>query len=145
MFRKIIVLLSILVLVTGASCAGPEPKSDYANEQVCQDLVLFVSSVNTLQDEAAFEDQTAISAQFDVVRKNFNSLVAAVQSLEVAEKEDFQNAVNDLLETAESLPQDSSVSDTIQALQEPIKNVVTAAENLHTGLECQNNLPNPGE
>ena len=145
MFRKMVFLLSILVLIAGASCAGPEPKADFANEQVCQDLVLFATSVDALQDEAAYSDKTAISAQFDVVRENFNSLVASVQSLEVAEKEDFQSAVDDLMETAGSLPEDSSVPDTIQALKAPVEQVLSASRNLHTGLQCKNNMPNPGE
>lgn len=143
MLHKMFLLISIIVLMAGASCAGPEPKADFANEQVCQDLALFITSVDALQDESAYSDPNAISAQFAVVRTNFNSLVASVGNLEVAEKEDFQSAVEDLLETADSLPEDNSVTDSLAALQEPIKDVLAAAENLQTGLQCKDNMPNP--
>ena len=146
MSRKIFLLLAALVLMTvAAGCASPEPQADFANEQVCEDLVFFVTSVDALQDEAAFSDTNAVKAQFNVVRENFNSLVAAVQNLEVAEKEDFQDAVGQLAETADSIPEDASVSDALQTLKEPIQQVRAAAENLHTGLQCQNDLPNLAE
>ncbi|HJS17636.1 MAG TPA: hypothetical protein VJ785_02735 [Anaerolineales bacterium] len=137
MFRKTILLLISLILLACAACAPAEPQADFASEQVCEDLVLFIASVETLQDESNFADQTELQAQFDVVRRNFNNLVAAVQNLETAEKEDFENAVDELMNTASSLPQDASVPETIETLQAPINDVRDAAENLRTGLECQ--------
>lgn len=137
MFHKFILLFAALAMLAGAACAGPEPKADYATDQLCQDLALFISSVKTLQEEENFEDATAIQAQFDVVRKNFNSLVASVQGLETAEKEDFENAVDELFATAESLPEDVAVTEALVTLQGPIEDVEKAAENLQTKVECQ--------
>jgi hypothetical protein len=137
MFHKLFLLFAALAMLTVASCAGPEPKSDFATDQLCQDLALFIPSVKKLQVEKNFTDATAIQAQFDVVRRNFNSLVASVQSLEVAEKEDFENAVDELMNTADSLPEDVAVTDALKTLQEPISDVLKAAENLQTRVECQ--------
>ena len=137
MFRKIILSLTTLILLACASCAPAEPQADFASEQVCEDLVLFISSVDELEDESNFADPTELQAHFEVVRRNFNNLVAAVQNLETAEKEDFENAVDDLINTAGSLPQDASVSESLETLQAPIDEVRDAAENLRTGLECQ--------
>lgn len=137
MIRKLFLLFGVLSLLFAASCAGPEPKSDFAKDQLCQDLVLFISSVNDLQQAEKFEDATAIQAQFDVVREDFNSLVASVKSLDAAEKDDFENAVDELMNTADSLPQDVAVADALQTLKEPIGDVLKAAENLQTKVECQ--------
>jgi hypothetical protein len=138
MFRKIFLSLAALVLMTVATgCAAPEPQADFATDQVCEDLVKFTTSLEALQDEAAYSDVNAVKAQFDVVRTNFNSLVASTQNLETAEKEDFETAVAGLMEAVEDVPADASVPETLTTLQEPIGQVRDAAENLRTGLECQ--------
>ena len=137
MFRKLFLSLSLLVLVAATACnTPPVSKKDVASEAVCQDIVLFLASVQKLQDESQFADQTALQAQFDVVRKNFMNLRGAVVDLDTAEKEDFQSSVQDLMDTADSLPDDVTVSDALTQLKDPIKQVVVATENLQTGLKC---------
>lgn len=135
MFRKLILLLSILVLMAGASCA-PVDKAEKQSEQVCRNLVLFEKSMDDLQAAEKFADQNALEAHFEVVRMNFNDLVQSASALEMAEQDDFEQAVNQLMEAADNLPEDATVSDALQQLQEPIQNVVQAAENLKSGLNC---------
>jgi hypothetical protein len=67
---------------------------------------------------------------------NFNDLVQSASALEMAEQDDFEQAVNQLMEAADNLPEDVTVSDALQQLQEPLQNVVQAAENLKSGLNC---------
>ena len=137
MFRKLFLLSAALLMVAGASCAAPEPQADYASEQVCEDIVLFITSVEALQDESQYPDPNALQAQFQVVRTNFSSLVASVQNLESAEKDDFETAVDRLMEEVSKLPEDASVTDTLTSLAEPIQQVLDTSENLQTGLECK--------
>jgi hypothetical protein len=137
MNRKWILLLVALVLVTAASCAAPEPKADFSSEQVCKNLVLFNTSVDKLRQASSYADRTALQAQFQVVRTNFNNLVQSASNLDVAEKEDFQKAVDDLMSAASELPEDIPVTEALQALEDPLKQVGEAANNLKTGLECQ--------
>jgi hypothetical protein len=137
MIRKLILLLSLLLLVAVTSCnTPPVSKKDVASEAVCQNILLFLASVNKLQDESQFADKTALQAQFDVVRMNFNNLRQSVSELDAAEKDDFEKAVNELMDTADSLPENVSVSDALTQLKDPIKQVVVATENLQTGLKC---------
>jgi hypothetical protein len=137
MFRKLFLSLSLLLLVAATACnTPPVSKKDVASEAVCQDIVLFLASVQKLQDASQFADATALQAQFDVVRKNFLNLRGAVSDLDAAEKDDFQKAVQNLTDTADSMPEDVSVSDALTQLKDPIKQVVVATENLQTGLKC---------
>jgi len=137
MFRKLFLSLLLLVLVAATACnTPPVSKKDVASEAVCQNILLFIASVNKLQDESQFADKTALQAQFDVVRMNFNNLWQSASELDSAEKDDFEKAVTELMDTADSLPEDASVSDTLKELKEPIKQVVVATENMQTGLKC---------
>jgi hypothetical protein len=135
MIRKLILSLSLLLLL--ASCnTPPVSKSDVNSQMICQDTLLFLASVQKLQDASQFADQTALQAQFDVVRKNFTNLRGAVSTLDDAKADDFNTAVNNLMDTADSLPDNVSVSDALTALKDPIKQVVTATQNMQTGLNC---------
>jgi hypothetical protein len=139
MFRKFILLLSLLLLLTTAtSCKKTPPvsKKDVNSEMICQDILLFLTSVQKLQDGSQFADQTALQAQFDVVRKNFTNLRGAVSTLDQAETDDFNKAVENLMNTADSLPDNVTVSDALKELKEPIKQVVVATQNMQTGLKC---------
>jgi hypothetical protein len=137
MFRKLILSLSLILFVAVTACnTPPVSKKDVASQAVCEDIVLFLASVQKLQDESQFADTTALQAQFDVVRKDFLNLRGAVVDLNVAEADDFQTAVQNLTDTADSLPEDVSVSDSLQQLKDPIEQVVVATENLKTGLKC---------
>jgi hypothetical protein len=137
MIRKLILLLTLLFLVAATACnTPPVSKEDVASEAVCQNIALFLASVNKLQDESQFADKTALQAQFDVVRMNFNNLRQSVSELDSAEKDDFEKAVNDLMDTADSLPEDVTVSDALQELKDPIQQVAVATENMQTGLKC---------
>ena len=135
MFRKLILLLTLLALMAVASCA-PVDKAEKQSEQVCKYLVLFEKSIDELQVAEKFEDQNALKAQFEVVRMNFNDLVQSASALEMAEQDDFEAAVNNLMSAADKLPEDATVSDSLQQLQEPIQDVDQAAENLKSGLNC---------
>ena len=135
MRRNLLLLLSILILVAGASCA-PVSKVDNASQAVCQNIVLFTASVEKLKDESQFADQTALKAQFDVVRMNFNNLRMSISELEAVEKEDFETAVEGLMDAVDSLPEDTSVPDALTTLEQPIEQVLVATENLKTGLNC---------
>ncbi len=136
MIRKLILSLSLLLLVVTSCSTPPVSKKDVASEEVCQDILLFLASVQKLQDASQFADKTALQAQFDVVRKNFTNLRGAVSTLDEAETDDFNKAVQNLMDTADSLPEDVSVSDALTELKEPIQQVVIATENMQTGLEC---------
>jgi|WetSurMetagenome_2_1015567.scaffolds.fasta_scaffold287978_2 hypothetical protein len=139
MFRKFILLLSLLLLLTTAtSCKKTPPvsKKDVNSEMICQDILLFLTSVQKLQDGSQFADKTALQAQFDVVRKNFTNLRGAVSTLDQAETDDFNKAVENLMNTADSLPDNVTVSDALKELKEPIKQVVVATQNMQTGLKC---------
>jgi len=137
MLRKLFLSLLLLVLVAATACnTPPVSKKDVASEAVCQDILLFLASVNKLQDESQYADTTALQAQFDVVRKNFMNLRGAVSTLDEAETDDFNKAVQNLMDTADSLPDDVSVSDTLKQLKDPIKQVAVATENMQTGLKC---------
>ena len=135
MFRKLFLLLTILVLMAVASCA-PVDKAEKQSEQVCNYLVLFEKSMDDLQVAEKFGDQAALEAHFEVVRMNFNDLVQSASALEMTEQDDFEAAVNNLMDAAGKLPEDVTVSDALQQLQEPIQNVVQATENLKSGLNC---------
>jgi prefoldin subunit 5 len=54
----------------------------------------------------------------------------------MAEQDDFEAAVNNLMEEANKLPDDITVPNALQQLDEEIQNVVQAAENLKSGLNC---------
>ncbi len=136
MIRKLILSLSLLLLVVTSCNTPPVSKKDVASEEVCQDILLFVASVQKLQDESQFADKTALQAQFDVVRKNFTNLRGSVSTLDDAVTDDFNKAVQNLMDAVDSLPEDVSVSDALQQLKEPIKQVVIATENMQTGLKC---------
>lgn len=135
MFRKLFLLLTTLVLVAGASCA-PVDKAEKQSEQVCKYIVLFEKSIDDLQVAEKFADQDALEAHFEVVRMNFNDLVQSASALEMAEQDDFEAAVNNLMEEANKLPDDITVSDALQQLDDEIQEVVQAAENLKSGLNC---------
>jgi hypothetical protein len=135
MFRKLFLLLTTLVLVAGASCA-PVDKAEKQSEQVCKYIVLFEKSMDDLQVAEKFADQDALEAHFEVVRMNFNDLVQSASALEMAEQDDFEAAVNNLMEEANKLPDDITVSDALQQLDEEIQEVVQSAENLKSGLNC---------
>jgi hypothetical protein len=136
MIRKLILSLSVLLLIATSCNTPPVSKKDVASEAVCQNILLFIASVNKLQDQSQFADKTALQAQFDVVRMNFNNLWQSASELDSAEKDDFEKAVNELMDTADSLPDNASVSDALKELKEPIKQVVVATENMQTGLKC---------
>src|SRR5512139_1463634 len=136
MIRKLILSLSLLLLVLTSCNTPPVSKKDVASEEVCQDILLFLASVQKLQDESQYADKTALQAQFDVVRKNFLDLRGAVADLDYAEKEGFEQAVNGLTEAADSLPEDVSVSDALKTLKDPIEQVVVATQDMQNGLKC---------
>jgi RNA polymerase-binding transcription factor DksA/predicted small secreted protein len=94
MIRKLILSLILLLLVAATACnTPPVSKKDVSSEAVCQNILLFVASVQTLQDESQFVDQTALKAQFDVVRMNFNNLRMSVSDLQMAEKDDYEKVL----------------------------------------------------
>ena len=136
MFRKILLLLTAIFVMASAACAPAEPKATYSTEQVCNNIYLFTTSVDTLKVASNFADPKALQAQFNVVRRNFNNLVQSAANLNQAEKQDLQTAAEALMNTAGSLPADTSVSDALKQLAEPIKNVRAAADNLKTSLKC---------
>ena len=137
MIRKLCLSLTLLLLVLVTSCKAPPVNTvENAEEAVCQQIVLFTTSVQQLQDASKIADQTALQAQFDVVRRNFNNLRTSVSDLQNAQTDEFQTAVQDLLDQADSLPDDISVSDALKALKDPIQQVLDATENLQTGLRC---------
>jgi hypothetical protein len=136
MIRKLILSLSLLLLLVTSCNTPPVSKKDVASEEVCQDILLFLTSVQKLQDASQFADQTALQAQFDVVRKNFTNLRGSVSTLDEAETDDFNKAVQNLMDTVDSLPDNVSVSDALKELKEPIKQVVIATQNMQTGLKC---------
>ena len=135
MFRKLTLLLTILVLMAGASCA-PVDKAEKQSEQVCRYIVQFEKSIDDLQVAEKFADQEALEAQFEVVRMNFNDLVQSASALEMAEQDDFEAAVNNLMEEVNKLPEDITVPGALQELNDEIQDVVQAAENLKSGLNC---------
>jgi prefoldin subunit 5 len=137
MIRKLFLLLTLLLSVIVTSCKAPPVNTvENAEEAVCKQIVLFTSSVKQLQDVSQFSDQTALQAQFDVVRKNFNNLRTSVSDLQNAQKDEFEKAVQTLMDKADSLPDNTSVSDALTTLKDPIQQVLDAAENLQTGLNC---------
>jgi cobalamin-dependent methionine synthase I len=139
MFRKLILLLSLLLLlVTASACKATPPVStkDVDSQLVCEDAVTFLSSVKMLQEESQFENKTALQAQFDVVRKDFTNLREGVAELNTAEVQGFNKAANDLLNAADALPEDVTVSDALKQLKDPIDQVIKATENMETGLKC---------
>jgi hypothetical protein len=136
MIRKLILSLSLLLLVVTSCSTPPVSKKDVNSEMICQDILLFLASVQKLQDGSQFADTTALQAQFDVVRKNFTNLRGAVSTLDQAETDDFNKAVQNLMDTADSLPDNVTVSDALKALKQPIEQVVVATQNMQTGLKC---------
>src|SRR5512139_2030152 len=116
MFRKMTLLLTILVLMAGASCA-PVDKAEKQSEQVCKYIVLFEKSIADLKVAEKFADQEALEAHFEVVRMNFNDLVQSASALEMAEQDDFEKAVNDLMDEVDNLPEDVTVAEALQQLQ----------------------------
>ena len=138
MIRKLILPLLLLIsMVTVASCNTPPVSSkDVDSQLVCEDAVAFLSSVKMLQDEAQFDTPTALQAQFDIVRKDFTNLREGVAELKTAEVQAFDDAANNLLDTADNLPEDASVSDALQQLKDPIEQLIKATENMETGLNC---------
>lgn len=135
MYRKLILLLTILLLLSMAACA-PVDKAEKQSEQVCKYVVLFEKSIDDLQAAEKFADQNALKAHFEVVRMNFNDLVQSASALEMAEQDDFEAAVNQLMDAADQLPEDVTVPEALQQLDEEIQGVVQAAENLKSGLNC---------
>jgi hypothetical protein len=137
--RSILLLLSVLVLlVISAACApAPVDKQEYSTEQVCKNIAALVGSIEKLEEGSAYADRNALSAQFDVVRRDFQALTASLVNLETVETQDFQAAVDSLIEAAGELPEDATVPDAIELLKEPIAGVRVAAEQLQTDLECK--------
>jgi hypothetical protein len=136
MIRKLILSLSLLLLFATSCKTPPVSKSDVNSQMICQDTLLFLASVQKLQDQSQFADSTALQAQFDVVRKNFTNLRGAVSTLDDAKADDFNAAVQNLTDTADSLPDNVSVSDALKTLKDPIEQVVTATKEMQTGLNC---------
>ncbi len=137
MIRKLFLSITLLLLVLVTSCKAPPVNTvENAQEAVCQQIVLFTTSVQQLQDASKFADQTALKAQFDVVRKNFTNLRTSVSDLQNAQKDEFEKAVQTLMDKADSLPDNTSVSDALTALKDPIQQVLDATKNLQTGLNC---------
>jgi hypothetical protein len=139
MVRKLILsLLLLFLLVTATACKQTPPvsKKDVNSQLVCEDAVALLSSVKMLQDESQFDTPTALQAQFDTVRKDFNNLREGVAELDTAEVQAFNTAADELLSAADALPQDVTVSDALQQLKAPIEQVIKATENMQTGLDC---------
>lgn len=137
MIRKLILLLSLLLLLAATSCKTPPVSTkDVDSQLVCEDTVAFLSSVKMLQDEGQFDTPTALQAQFDVVRKDFTNLREGVAELNTAEVQAFDTAANNLLNAADALPQDVTVSDALKQLKDPIEQLVKTTENMKTGLNC---------
>ena len=138
MIRKFILSLLLLILtVAVTSCKTPPVSTkDVDSQLVCEDAVAFMSSVKMLQDEAQFDTPTALQAQFDTVRQDFTNLREGVAELNTVEVQTFNEAANNLLDTADALPEDVSVSDALKQLKDPIEQVIKATENMETGLKC---------
>ena len=137
MLRKFILMLSLLLPILATSCKTPPVSTkDVDSQLVCEDTVAFLSSVKKLQDESQFDSPTALQAQFDVVRQDFTNLREGVAELNTAEVQAFDTAANNLLDAADNLPQDVTVSDALQQLKDPIEQVIKATENMQTGLKC---------
>ncbi len=137
MIRKLFLSTALLLLVFVTSCKAPPVNTvENAQEAVCQQIVLFTTSVQQLQDASKFADQTALQAQFDVVRKNFNNLRTSVSDLQNAQTDEFNKAVQTLMDQADTLPDNTSVSDALTALKDPIQKVLDATKTMQTGLNC---------
>jgi hypothetical protein len=137
MFRKLILSLTLLLLLAATSCNTPPVSTkDVDSQLICEDAVALISSVKMLQEESKFDSPTALQAQFDTVRKDFTNLREGVAELNTADVQAFNTAADNLLETADALPQDVSVSDALKQLKDPIEQVIKATENMETGLKC---------
>ncbi len=137
MIRKLLLSITLLVLILVTSCKAPPVNTvENAQEAVCQQIVLFTTSVQQLQDASKIADKTALQAQFDVVRKNFTNLRTSVSDLKNAQTDQFNQAVQTLMDKADALPADVSVSDALTALKDPIQKVLDATKNMQTGLNC---------
>ena len=137
MIRKLVLLLTLLILVMVTACnTPPVSKKDVDSQLVCEDTVAFLSSVKMLQDESQFATPTALQAYFDTVRQDFTNLREGVAELNTAEVQAFNDAANNLLDTADALPEGTSVSDALKQLKDPIEQLVKATENMETGLNC---------
>lgn len=137
MIRKLILSLTLLLLLSATACNTPPVSTkDVDSQLVCEDTLAFITSVKKLQDESQFADKTALQAQFDVVRKDFTNLREGVAELNTAEVQGFDEAANNLLDAADALPQDVSVSDALKQLKDPIDQLVKATEDMKTGLNC---------
>jgi len=136
MIRKLFLLLTLLPVIVTSCKAPPVNTVENAEDAVCQQIVLFTTSVQQLQDASKFADPTALQAQFDVVRKNFTNLRTSVSDLQNAQKDEFEKAAQSLFDAADSLPDNTSVSDALTALKDPIQKVLDATKNLQTGLKC---------
>ncbi len=54
-----------------------------------------------------------------MVRKNFTNLRGAVSTLDQAEADDFNKAVQNLMDKADALPENVTVPDALKELKEP--------------------------
>lgn len=136
MMKKLLIMLTLVVLVFASSCAPQAQKVEYSQDLVCKQIVLFLTSVQDLQTASKFADKNALQAQFDVVRTNFNNLVQATANMDKSKTAALQTTVDKLYEAASQLPENISVSDAMVQLKQPITDVAVAAKAMQSDLKC---------
>jgi hypothetical protein len=134
--RRWILLVTGLIMVLAAVSCTPPPMQPYFDTNiVCKNLVLFVTSVDNLQN-TSITDKNAFTAQFDVARRNYQNLVQSYAAVNSAQKDNFEKSVGALQEAASQLPQDATVTDSVKQLSPYILAVKKSAIDLQTGINC---------
>jgi hypothetical protein len=143
MLKKLVIILIAFVLVLTTGCAPAGSDQSVAAKQVCQNLVLLADSIVNFKDVSKFKDTTEMQAYASVVKKNLNNVIQSASSLKTVKLDNLQTAYNDLANAASAIPPGTSLQDAITSVQDQLKAMSVALDQLNTDLDCKNLLPQP--
>jgi hypothetical protein len=130
-------LCLLIVLTALAGCQPTTSKTTFSQEEVCKNLVLFNTSFTQLQNMQGSATPNQLAAQWDVVRRNFSNLIQSAANLESVKLTALEDSVNQLGEAYEKLPEETSVAEALKTLDEELKAVAGAVQELGEELSCE--------
>jgi uncharacterized protein (DUF342 family) len=134
--HKTLIVLVVLLAVLLAACQPTTTKSEFSAEQVCKDLLLFKTSLENLREMEATASPAEFDAQLSVVRQNFMNLTQSVANLEATQLAGVDEALTNLAEAREMLPEDVPTQEVLVELEDEIEELSQALEEVNTELEC---------
>ena len=137
--KKVIVfliaaMLFVPLLLTGVGC-GEESTED-AKEQLCEDLQGLETALVGLTDISLESSIDDLKAKQKTVDDAWNNVVDSASKVAEVQINDLRNAVDDLIDTIENIPSDTSIREALELITVQISEVESAWAELTSSLDC---------